>query len=232
MKLYKLNLRRKMTKLIFITFFLFSFSLNTQQLADFAVLESLNENISKRQSNQSNLPNDEVPEDDSMTDTSPKNFYDYTDESYSYFGDTEFNTTQQEKSNQEPLKYFGYDYFANTPETFAQVQNIPIPPEYLIGPGDNVKVILFGKESDEFTLEVTRSGEIFFPEIGPIYIAGLTFKEMQESIRNIVSNRIIGTEVNVTLGQLRNINIFVLGEAFQPGMYTVSAISNLTNAVF
>ncbi len=210
---------------------LFSLPTLSQQLPDLTILESLSDNVSKRQSNQPNIPNDEDPSD-TADDQGPKRLIDYTDSNYSYVGTTEFNSTQEEKLSQEPLNYFGYDYFTNVPETFAQVQNIPVPPEYLIGPGDNVKVILYGKESREFTLEVSRSGEILFPEIGPIYLAGLSFKETQDTIRGIVANRIIGTEVSITLGQLRNINIFVLGEAFRPGMYTVSALSTLTNAIF
>ena len=210
---------------------LFSLQTTAQQLADLAILETLSENVSKRQSNQPNLPNDERPEE-TPDDSRPKLLIDYSDRDYSYIGGAEFSSTQEDRSGLEPLKYFGYDYFTNVPETFAQVQNVPIPPEYLIGPGDNVKVILFGKESREFTLEVSRSGEVLFPEIGPIYIAGLSFKEMQDTIREIVANKIIGTEVSVTLGQLRNISIFVLGEAFRPGMYTVSALSTLTNAIF
>ena len=215
-----------------LTVFLLSFSVNSQQLADYEVLESLSDNVSNKQNNKTNIPNDEFPDNENIIDSAPKNISDYTDENYSYFGDDEFNTSQKKRYNQEPLKHFGYDYFSNVPDTYAQVKNIPIPPEYLIGPGDNIKVILFGKENDEFTLEVSRSGEIFLPEIGPIYLAGLTFKDMQKTIQNIVTNKIIGTEVNVTLGELRNINIFVLGEAFQPGMYTVSALSTLTNSIF
>ena len=220
-----------MKSLVFISVFLFSFTVTAQQLTDLAILETLSENVSKRQSNQPNLPNDEQP-DESLDDSRPKLLIDYSDSDYSYIGGAEFSSTQEEKLDREPLKYFGYDYFTNVPETFAQVQNVPIPPEYLIGPGDNVKVILFGKESREFTLEVSRAGEILFPEIGPIYIAGLSFKEMQDTISGVVENKIIGTEVSLTLGQLRNINIFVLGEAFRPGMYTVSALSTLTNAIF
>ena len=174
-----------MTKLIFITFFLFSFSLNTQQLSDIAALESLNDNISNRKINQPNLPNDEIPSDDSIEDLVPKNLNEYTDENYSYLGDLQFNMTQERKSDQQPLQFFGYDYFSNVPNTFAQVKNIPIPPEYLIGPGDNVKIILFGKENNEFTLEVSRTGEIFFPEIGPIYVTGLTFKDMKDTIKKV-----------------------------------------------
>ena len=221
-----------MTKLIFSTFFLFSFSLNTQQLTDIAALESLNDNIAKRLINQPNLPTDETPTDNSIEDSVPKILNEYTDVDYSYLGDLEFNMSQERKYDQQPLQFFGYDYFSNVPNTFAQVNNIPIPPEYLIGPGDNVKVFLFGKENNEFTLEVSRTGEIFFPEIGPIYVTGLTFKDMKDTIKKVITNRIIGTEVNITLGELRNINIFVLGEAYQPGMYTVSALSTLTNAIF
>ena len=70
------------------------------------------------------------------------------------------------------------------------------------------------------------------PEIGPVSIAGLTFKSAKETINQIIDNQLIGTTATLTLGNLRSVNIFVLGEASKPGMYTISALSTLTNAVF
>ena len=106
------------------------------------------------------------------------------------------------------------------------------PPDYVLGPKDNVKIILYGNKNAKYNLRVTRDGEIFFPGIGPISIAGLTFLDFKETIHQIVTSQMIGTKVSVTLGSLRSIDIFVLGEAYQPGMYTISALSTLTNAIF
>ena len=92
--------------------------------------------------------------------------------------------------------------------------------------------ILFGNNNKKYTLQVTREGDIFFPEIGPVSIAGLTFSDVKETINQIVDNQLIGTKATLTLGDLRAVNIFVLGEALNPGMYTISALSTLTNAIF
>ena len=79
---------------------------------------------------------------------------------------------------------------------------------------------------------MNRDGEVFIPELGPLIIAGLTFDKMQNLIEQTVSNLILGTSVSVTMGSLRSIDIFILGAANSPGMYSVNALSSLTNAIF
>jgi len=81
-------------------------------------------------------------------------------------------------------------------------------------------------------LTVDRDGIVPFPELGPITVAGLSFREMKEAISREVDNGMIGVEVSVSMGRLRSIRIFVLGEVFRPGSYTVSGLSTLTNALF
>lgn len=130
------------------------------------------------------------------------------------------------------LKQFGYELFAGAPTTFAPATDIPVSPDYIIGPGDEVVVQLYGKTNTTTTLTVDRDGVIAFPELGPITVAGLTFREMKESIDREVERRMIGVEASVSMGRLRSIRIFVLGEVFQPGSYTVSGLSTLTNALF
>ncbi len=130
------------------------------------------------------------------------------------------------------LKPFGYDLFSKSPTTFAPATDIPVSPSYIIGPGDNIEVILFGKQNQELTLQVTREGEVYFPSIGPISVAGLTFDEMKKVLLQRINNQIIGVEASITLGVLKSIQVFVLGEAYQPGGYTISALSTLTNALF
>ncbi|MBD3368616.1 MAG: sugar transporter, partial [Candidatus Eisenbacteria bacterium] len=129
------------------------------------------------------------------------------------------------------LRQFGYELFAGAPTTFAPATDIPVSPDYIIGPGDEVVVQLYGKTNRTTTLTVDRDGVIAFPELGPITVAGLTFREMKETIARDVERRMIGVEVSVSMGRLRSIRIFVLGEVFQPGSYTVSGLSTLTNAL-
>jgi polysaccharide export outer membrane protein len=130
------------------------------------------------------------------------------------------------------LRQFGYELFAGAPTTFAPATDIPVSPDYLIGPGDEVVVQLYGKTSRTATLTVDREGVVAFPDLGPMAVAGLTFREMKEMLAREVEHRMIGVDVSVSMGRLRSIRIFVLGDVFQPGSYTVSGLSTLTNALF
>ncbi len=139
---------------------------------------------------------------------------------------------QQTKVVEETLEQFGYDLFAGTPTTFAPATEIPVVSNYMIGPGDNIKVQLYGKKSDSFTLTVSRDGTVQFPELGPITLAGLTFMEMKRILTERVEKQMIGQQINITMGELRSIQIFILGDAYRPGSYTVSSLSSMTNALF
>jgi polysaccharide export outer membrane protein len=136
------------------------------------------------------------------------------------------------RAPKQVLTQFGYSLFQGTPSTFAPAADIPIPNEYIIGPGDEVNVLLFGKENIELSLTVTREGEVNFPRIGPIPVSGLSFKELKELLNLRISQQIIGVTANISLGSLRSIRIFVLGDVNQPGSYTVSSLSTMTNALF
>jgi polysaccharide export outer membrane protein len=130
------------------------------------------------------------------------------------------------------LRQFGYELFAGAPTTFAPATNIPVPANYVMGPGDVVIIQLYGQRNLTHELVITREGMLMFPEIGPVSVAGLSFQELRDQIQNIVANQLIGQNASVTLGALRSINVFVLGEAAQPGSYTVSSLSTMTNALF
>lgn len=130
------------------------------------------------------------------------------------------------------LKPFGYDLFAGVPSTFAPATDIPVPSEYVIGPGDNVHLQLFGGENASYRLVVSRDGRINLPKIGPIEVAGLTFEQLKELIEERVSTQLVGVETSITLGELKSIQVFVLGDAYRPGSYTVSSLSTITNALF
>jgi polysaccharide export outer membrane protein len=137
-----------------------------------------------------------------------------------------------EKLDVEALRPFGYDLFAGVPSTYAPVSDIPLPAEYVVGPGDRFEVQLIGNTKSRQSLVVNRDGRIMFPELGPIAVAGLRFDAAKARIEARVSEQMIGTQAVVSMSDLRSIRIFVLGEAERPGSYTVSGLSTITNALF
>ncbi|MCG8673453.1 MAG: SLBB domain-containing protein [Pseudomonadales bacterium] len=148
---------------------------------------------------------------------------------------TERVTLEEDKqvlSTDQELRQFGYDLFAGTPTTFAPATDIPVPVDYVVGPGDSLVVQLYGKDNAVYDLLVSREGVIQFPEIGPMAVAGLSFQELKAKLTDVVSRQMIGVKASITMGALRSIRIFILGEAFRPGSYTVSSLSTMTNALF
>ncbi|GIU12349.1 sugar transporter [Shewanella sp. c952] len=140
--------------------------------------------------------------------------------------------TFEEDAAKTELKRFGYDLFAGEPTTFAPVSDVPVPSEYLVGPGDNIKVQLYGKDNKEYDLVINREGVIQFPELGPVNVSGLSFSELRTSLSQRIKKQMIGIESNITMGELRSIRIFVAGDAYKPGSYTVSSLSTITQALF
>jgi len=132
----------------------------------------------------------------------------------------------------DALQPFGYDLFAGTPTTFAPATDVPVPADYVLGPGDTLQVQLVGKQSAVYALTVTRQGTVEFPDLGPISVAGLRFPEAEALLEERVSNQLIGVRSSVSMGALRSIRVFVLGDAERPGSYTVSGLSTITNALF
>jgi len=135
-----------------------------------------------------------------------------------------------EKSQE--LQPFGYELFAGEPTTFAPANQIPVTPDYLLGPGDNLKILFYGKTNDSMSLEINRNGSVDFPQLGPVNLTGMTFADAKKLIKVRISEQMIGVQASISLGELRSIQIFVLGEAYKPGAYTVSALSTITNALF
>ncbi len=130
------------------------------------------------------------------------------------------------------LKPFGYDVFANAPTTFTPDMDIAIPEGYTIGKGDVISIQIFGKENYDYQLPVNREGEIIIPSLGVFNVAGLSFSELKDLLKNKIKKSIIGVDAVISLAQLRSIRVFVLGEAYKPGPYTLSSLSTITHALF
>ena len=130
------------------------------------------------------------------------------------------------------LKQFGYDFFLMTPYAFTPPDKFPVGPDYVLGPGDEVKVTIWGKIDGRFNLVVDRDGMITLPKAAMISVAGLTFKEAKEVIQKEYSKYFSGFEMNVSLGALRTITVYVVGNVQWPGSYSISSLSTIVNALF
>jgi len=111
-------------------------------------------------------------------------------------------------------------------------ENAAVPDTYIVGPGDQLKINFYGKESDSFDVTIDREGRISIPDLSPVEVAGLTFAEIKELIKVKVEQEVIGVKAFVSLGQLRSMRILVLGEAYKPGSYSVSSLTTVSHALF
>jgi protein involved in polysaccharide export with SLBB domain len=132
----------------------------------------------------------------------------------------------------DALEPFGYDVFEPRDTSFDPPSTGPVPPDYVLGPGDTVRVQLFGNVNGIYEYEVTRDGILNLPEIGPVTVAGIPFSEFRADINRRVKEMLIGTQVSVTMGQLRTIRIFVLGDANRPGSYVVSGLATISSTLY
>jgi len=130
------------------------------------------------------------------------------------------------------LKQFGYELFAGSPDTFAPATDVPVPAEYVLGPGDELNIHLYGRKDQELVLVVDREGEIAFPSLGPLSVAGMSFAEAKAFIAQQVKEKLVGITADISMGKLRSIRIFALGDVERPGSYTVSGLSTISNALF
>jgi polysaccharide export outer membrane protein len=130
------------------------------------------------------------------------------------------------------LPLFGYSLFAGTPSTFAPVDNVPVTPDYLIGPGDEIHIRAWGQVDIDYRAVVDRNGVINIPRVGNINVTGIRYHDLNNYLRTAIGRVFRNFELSATLGQLRSIQIFIVGHAKQPGSYTVSSLSTLVNAVF
>ncbi|MDC0591141.1 SLBB domain-containing protein [Gammaproteobacteria bacterium] len=127
---------------------------------------------------------------------------------------------------------YGYDFFKYSPSTFIQTSSSPVPSDYVLGPGDKLTINYYGSQILTQENYIARNGDVFLPLIGPTNLAGMTFREASDFLKNKVQATLIGTDISISLSELRSISVYILGEAYKPGLYTMSALSSISNALF
>lgn len=130
------------------------------------------------------------------------------------------------------LPVFGGNLFQNVPSTFAPVVNMPVSPDYILGPGDELRIRSWGQLNTDVFVTVDRSGQIYFPKVGSILVSGVRFGQVSALLKAEVGKFYKNFDLTVSTGRLRSIQIFVMGFSRRPGSYTVGSMSTLLNALF
>ncbi len=137
------------------------------------------------------------------------------------------------KTGPAALKPFGYDLFDNSSQALLPTLNLPAPADYVMGSGDSLFVQLFGAGLNQsLRLPVLRDGNVNFPQLGPIAVAGRRYSDVKSEIEERVPRQINGERASVSMGETRTISVFVLGAAKYPGSYSVSGLATVTTALF
>jgi polysaccharide biosynthesis/export protein len=130
------------------------------------------------------------------------------------------------------LPIFGRELFSDSPTTFAPLADVPVPAEYVVGPGDELIIRGWGQIEINARVTVDRSGQIFLPKVGTISVTGVRYADLHDHLEQSIRRVFHDFELNVSLGKLRSIQIFVVGQARRPGSYTVSSLSTMVTALF
>jgi protein involved in polysaccharide export with SLBB domain len=130
------------------------------------------------------------------------------------------------------LPLFGQSLFEQPPSTFAPIDQLQVPSDYVIGPGDELQITVWGQIQAALRVVVDRSGQIYIPQVGQVSVAGVPYANLEEHLRRQISQVFKNFNISVNMGRLRSIQIFVVGDARYPGTYTIGSLSTLVNAIF
>jgi protein involved in polysaccharide export with SLBB domain len=144
-------------------------------------------------------------------------------------------STLLDKIETEPmrrdLKQFGYDFFKNSLQLTNAIDAMPAATDYQLGPGDVLNLNVWGAVNFRQELTVGRTGDLAIPKIGPVRVWGLPFDKAQAAVKEALSRSYRNYEMSLTLGKLRSIQVYVVGEVEAPGNYPVSSLATVINAL-
>jgi protein involved in polysaccharide export with SLBB domain len=130
------------------------------------------------------------------------------------------------------LPVYGDSLFRQVPSTFAPLREVNVTPDYVLGPGDQLLIRIWGQVNFNAQLTVDRTGSIYLPQVGEIHVAGLPYAQVRQHVHDAVGHIYKSFDLSVEMGQLRSIQVFVVGQARRPGTYTLSSLSTLVTALF
>ncbi len=134
--------------------------------------------------------------------------------------------------NLADLRQYGYDVFRQRAGKFKPLLNVPVGPDYIVGPGDRFTLTLWGRHNDRISVQVGRDGNIALPEVGVVSVSGMTFGKLQDYLQSELQRKFTDFRMHIAMGRLRAITVYVVGEAKVPGSYTLSSLSTAIDALF
>ncbi|HTY10386.1 MAG TPA: SLBB domain-containing protein [Bacteroidota bacterium] len=147
----------------------------------------------------------------------------------------------ERRTGTERLQPFGYDIFQYAPSSFEPVINVSTPQSYVLGPGDQIIISVWGETRLNLQLTVNRDGNILVPDVGPVSANGVSVQQFREKLLHRMSEVYSGlkngseganTFLDVSIGRLRTIQVYVMGEVVQPGGYSLSSMSTAFHALY
>src|SRR6201997_2622440 len=128
---------------------------------------------------------------------------------------------------------FGSEVFENgTRDPQFIPMDLPVGPDYVVGPGDGLSIDLWGGMSQRFTRTVDREGRVSLPEVGPVQVSGRSLADVQENVQQILRTQFRDVSADVSLARLRTVRVYEVGDVANPGAYDVSSLSTPLNALF
>jgi len=139
----------------------------------------------------------------------------------------------QASARQKPTERFGLDVFRNTnndPEAIPL--DLPVGPDYVVGPGDSLEIDLWGGVSQRLFRVVDREGRVSLPEAGPLLVSGRNLGDVQQTVQQALRTQFRDISADVSVSKLRTVRAYVVGDVAQPGAYDISSLSTPLNALF
>jgi len=139
----------------------------------------------------------------------------------------------QASVRQKPTERFGLDVFRNTANDPEELpMDLPVGPDYVVGPGDSLEIDLWGSVSERLFRTVDREGRVALPEAGPLLVSGRNLGDVQQAVQQVLRTQFRDVSADVSVSRLRTVRVYVVGEVSQPGAYDISSLSTPLNALF
>ena len=139
----------------------------------------------------------------------------------------------QASSHQRPAERFGLQIFRNnTNDPEAIPMDLPVGPDYVLGPGDGIEIDVWGGVSQRLFRVVDREGRVSLPEAGPLLVSGRTLGDVQQAVQQVLRTELRDVSADVSLSKLRTVRVYVVGDVAEPGAYDISSLSTPLNALF
>ena len=142
------------------------------------------------------------------------------------------STEEIKQKPTEKIYQFGYDVFNNSTYSGSPYMSIPAGPDYILGTGDTLQIRIWGKIEEQMTVSLDNNGQIYLPKVGIVSLAGVRYGAVPQVIKRALSKYYVNFEVSATLGSMRSIKVFVLGEVNTPGAYDMSSMSTVMMSLY